>query len=425
MIKYAIFGMLDELKIKLIKEWILEKNNIIVGGLDNSIKNKSEKYQILWVNPKDINILGAQKYIITSRNNYASIKNQLLNLGVKDSEILNFEHIKELYDKYYMKVFELSSITKEGILYPTTLSLEFASACNIKCIYCPYHSEFLGEKQQIRGCVLNTETTQLIINELSTIKTINNLEIGTNGEIFINKQWYENLLNLIEAFKFKEIFMLTNGMLLTQENCYKLIEIAKRVKRLDVAISIDGKDENENNIFRKGSIYETVKDNIKRLIQLIGIHEDINLTLSITNVYIPNKEEINEVYVRPVHLKGELIDIPIYDTYAVDFNVGINNEMSKLGYSKFGVKKIHKNECTQIFKSICFNSEGKLIFCPCGNAATKIIGDIRKDNVFEKWNNDELIIKSRVEFLKQGVPELCSECKYSNKKYYNIFMKGE
>ena len=130
--------------------------------------------------------------------------------------------------------------------FPKRVEIELASACNLRCTYCPRH--YLDEMTGF----IDVELFKKIIGEIEAHpNTI--LVLHRRGESLLHPQIKE-LLNTV-AGKFKEVQIATNGTLLTKDKYDAIIN-----GLTFISFSIDTPE--EFNKTRVPAKYEQVEKNI-------------------------------------------------------------------------------------------------------------------------------------------------------------------
>jgi radical SAM protein with 4Fe4S-binding SPASM domain len=155
------------------------------------------------------------------------------------------------------------------------LSFEITSKCNLKCTYC---------------CVPPTEfppdlTTKEIISMLKEAKKLGIKSFSiSGGEALI----YKDLKEVVEVIKDCKIQLLTNGMLLGNEEILK--EVAPNIQ--EFVVSLDEPPNVEESKYRKGSNPKVIFNNIKKVKERFpNIKLSITTLLNNYNIY-----KLNEIY---------------------------------------------------------------------------------------------------------------------------------
>ena len=389
------------------KKWNQERNGYPIMPPDHICNYQSDESVIL---------------VIATFLYHDEIKKQLADLGwEKERMVVAIDEIP------FFKSMEFMAYLQNTDLYnpvPTLLNVELSGYCNCKCVYCPFHGE-PGLKNGHKG-FMSWETMEAIIKWVKKIPSINTVDTTGPGEIFLNRNWFEMLEELLVSTNIEYVIIYTNGMLLTEDNVKKITSLS--AKKVKVEISIDGKTPEENDEYRIGAKYTVIRDNIYAARKIFA-STPTKVELIITNCNPATLEEIEE---SNYQLDSKYNDIP---QFLQDDFEGIALTSQKTFYygkgelSKFKTVEIEwpeneRNGCLNLFYRLPISYEGKLLRCSCGQAGIDGIGSVFSDDILELWYNDELIQKARKNFLEKNLEEdFCTGCPGKGKGKYNILIK--
>lgn len=255
---------------------------------------RESKYEIEYVVDNDLNKLN-KEYILSSGKIIKVKKPEIIKLEEKGNFLIlimtqNIQHTKEIeaqlksYDLKEEKDFihidksklnldflnwnvyyNTNIIEKNGIVWPRVLHLGLSDVCNLKCKFCGFHG--IKTPWEDSGHFMTMDVAKRIVNQVQEIETMDTLYITHDGEDLLNKEWFEIVQLVLTETKIKKFTIYTNGMLLNDENIYKLQNLnADKVK---LVVSIDGKNSKENDEIRKGSNYEIIKNNIYKALDIL------------------------------------------------------------------------------------------------------------------------------------------------------------
>lgn len=220
---------------------------------------------------------------------------------------------------------------------PRNLYLHMTARCNLKCPYC-YNQE---NRWQIWKAPVGTfEQFKAVIDEAADLgfKVIK----FTGGEALINK----DTLPLARHARERGLWvnLLTNGLLVNEENAREIVEVAN-----SVSISLDSADPEEHNVVRG-------KDTWRKVVRAIGLLREAGLDyLHLNSVVTPvNKDSIpefldfawNEMGARKVTLAptGIAVDDPDERWGAKKFMITQEDAWEIYRAQKaFGEREIRKN----------------------------------------------------------------------------------
>ena len=346
--------------------------------------------------------------IIALAKEYDNINHQLNEMGMIRG--INYEYIKKinsLYDENEYLYYRLNN--GDDLWKPSQIRIELSSYCNIKCVYCRYHSQ-LFHNQVVEGCNKNMdwETVKNISNQIMDIPSVKTILNVQKGEMFCNPEWYEMLKYMLEHTHIKNFHFSTNGMLLTKSNLDLLVQLP--FDNISITISIDGNTPEENNEFRVGSNFETIKNNMKYLEKIMKVNDKIKV--NIQSLYFSEYEDDKSREV-PSFLSNEsifynsIVRLPILGQSEEKYN--------DLLCAKYNLKSraIHiENEiaCPLPLVEIAIDSEGYVCVCGCdprGNLTR--IGNVNKRHMLEIWN-DTIMQDIRIAYATGKDVALCIGC---------------
>lgn len=403
-----------------IVEFLLSKGVVIERFLDNDDKKwGKEIYGKKIASVESLNETEKENafVIITTYSHWEEMTEQLLKNNVRNILIAqkDIDDYKSAYYQGFCQNIDLVNLKID------TLHLELSGYCNCKCIYCPFHG--YANLKDGKKALMTWETLKETVSQMKAAKTIEILDVVGNGEIFVNKEWYEMVSYAISELGIKKLVMYTNGMLLSEENVKKIIALS--VEKIHLEISIDGKTPEENDEYRKGSLYETIKENVLRAKELIS--SDKRIDMVITNCYM--EEQTGE----PGQLLG-MLEMPTPQFLQRDFKNIVCVSKHTLGLEDYKIpgyktQKVKWSEesllCLDIFHRIAVDSRGKMIRCSCWNAGVSEIADVRKDNLVDIWYKDRLLNEAREHFRSRiNKKDFCTGCPRRGMGEYYLLKKN-
>ena len=184
------------------------------------------------------------------------------------------------YLRYYIFPSSASSIRE--------INIEFASACNLRCVFCSLDHD----KPNVN---MPLSTLVHLLDEVTLnprFKNVEVLNLYNGGETLL----HPNRLEMFEAVaegkskakqigkKFPKVLMLTNGMLLRE----KLAEQILRTGALDtIQFSFDGGTEEKFEQLRANAKWDKFYENVKRVHEL---RKDVQPDLQMKSITIVEKE---------------------------------------------------------------------------------------------------------------------------------------
>lgn len=354
-------------------------------------------------------------YVITTKKKHKNLEKQLDDLGLEKGK--NYEYlfcISEYFNpnrySWYCK-----SIVKNGFYYPTRLRLELSSYCNLKCVYCRYHSAYYNTLPQGCNKNLSMELLEKIINEANEIGTIKEILNVQKGEMFCNPEWYAMLKYIRNNIEIDRFHFSTNGMMLKNDVVDRLMQLG--FSELVIVVSLDGLTGEENDRLRVGGNYDIIKKNIEYLLE----HKTAN-----TKVLIQNAQMLTNEFFDYYENNGFLemdesnylfedfandVEMNIYATLATGDEY-IDSEICKqedVSVKKACIRQMVEG-CNLPLNEIAIDSEGYIVVCGCEPWGELYrLGNIRDEKMIEIWNND--FMKGMRKKYSEGIEiPLCKKC---------------
>jgi len=327
----------------------------------------------------------------------------------------------------------------KNTLYPSLdwIQVELTSYCNASCIYCPRHI--------YKDAWINRN---LSLNDFERLKPAfkktHLVYLQGWGEPFLNTELF-TMVNIAKEAGCK-VGTTTNGMLLNEENIYRIVE-----SNIDIlAFSLAGVNKGNDEI-RQGTKFDKILEAVKNLQK---IKKKLGKKLPAINIaYILLRSRLDDIELLPDVLKD--LDITQVVVSTLDFVpckeliketiIPSNFEeyekiRSRLDKVKFIFEKsrtafhylFHRPEernleCTEnIQRALFVSAEGKVSPCVFLNLPVSpqsvclyrnnerqyhhiTFGDINEIPISEIWR-DKIYRVFRETFLENKLPEICKEC---------------
>lgn len=322
---------------------------------------------------------------------------------------------------YIILPLKKNKVRKDIIYSPVRIYYELTLACNLHCKFCFNNA---GKPRE------NELTTKETIKSLHDLKKENIINIHfTGGEFTSRPDWYEIFS---EAKKLGFVISCnTNGVFWGKDTIYKLVNL-----NLDqITVSIDGSRENHEKNRGKNTFSKTIHS-LKELHRL-GANLRINTLISkysfrdvefIINLASRYAREIN---LFTIVFIGRGANLESENSVTLKEHLSLSKEVNKLKTKYFGLNILHFAQVTRETSikteeqdefglkigppsgTTTFNitSDGSLY---CGGYTPYIddyfcLGNIKKDNIFEVWQNNKKLEKIRDEGRKLMI--FCKNCK--------------
>lgn len=249
---------------------------------------------------------------------------------------------------------------------PAQIDIELNSSCNLKCSFCIQSVRDLGKFK------LGFECFKKIVDEAVSIGTTS-LKLNYMNEPLIIQD-LENYIKYARSIGMVNVFMSTNGIMLTEKRALSLIDsgITK------IFISLDAVN---SNTFEKQRHSKKFDQIVLNVLNFIKIRNEKGLKYPLVRVnFLKNKLNINEEndFIEFWKDKADMIIIQeMNELIDVESGIFINTE-----------KKDYK--CSFPFKQLVVDAQGQILPCCCMNGIDLKIGNIENMTLKEAWNSEEI-----------------------------------
>lgn len=311
----------------------------------------------------------------------------------------------EPIQKTYLKLSEILPLKT-----PLTLMIDPSNKCNFRCAFCPTGDYDLLQKVRRPQGTMNFNLYSKVIDDLTAFpEKIKSLRLYKDGEPFLNK----NIVPMIQYAKEKEvadeIYIISNGSLITEKVAVEIIDAG--LGRLRISIE-HVNNEKYKELTGNFSNYEQVVKNVKFLFKekqkrKSGLHIDVKIIDTGLS-----KEDFKK-------FQNDFSSIA--DSLTVETLMGWSMSSTKdwtLGKKpqtgidgKSELKNIQV--CPEPFKGLAVNFDGTVSVCCVDWSHGTIVGDLKKESLYEVWNGPKLRKFRTLHLMKQKqkIP-VCSKCQY-------------
>ncbi|MBN1185225.1 MAG: radical SAM protein [Bacteroidales bacterium] len=285
----------------------------------------------------------------------------------------NITKLINLINSFYERHTKKSTLKSK----PYLINSELTNSCFLKCPFCP-----TGKENSRPNGFAEPALYEKIIKEIG--KYVYLITFHGWGEPLLPK----NLPYLIELSHRNRIctVVTTNGLLLNEEISKKLI-----TSKLDVLyISLDGITEETYQKYRIGGKFDTVLNNIKKLVSLKKEMKSSNPFIEWQFiVFKHNEHEIFEAKKKAKELGvNNIVFLPAYTE-----NPDFDPSDQKFRLPKNSPLSI-RSDCKHLWSSLAFHWNGTIVPC-CYDYKEEIsYGTINHTNFNDTWNSAQFI-KSR------------------------------
>jgi len=272
--------------------------------------------------------------------------------------------------------------------FPLHLDIESTNTCNLRCPMCGRN--WMKEKLGFIDWALYKK----IINEGVRYK-LPSIKLNYRGEPLLHPQLVE-MVSYAKKKGILEVQFNTNGLLLNKKKARELIEAG-----LDrIIFSFDGATKKTYEKIRRGSNYERVIKNIKRLVE---IRNNFGLKRPLVRVQMVKMKENEKEVERFIKMW-----LPIAN------RVAVSTERNPLGAKK----RLEHFPCHQIWQRLMVCWDGEVRMC-CGDWYGEVkLGNAKRSSLYKIWHSKKLnnIRKIHKEGRFDEVP-VCSRCEVNTPRY--------
>lgn len=279
-------------------------------------------------------------------------------------------------------------------LFPSMLVLDVSKVCNSRCIHCAYHIVKDDPRFRRSPNFMEWEIYKKIADECASYHPLN-FRFTCHGEPLLNPK----ILDMIGYAKSKGIAPVsinTNGSLLNMDKIQRLIDCQIDI----IEISLDALSREKYNLIRRTLDYDSVIDNIERLI------EYRNMSKAKTSIFV-------SIIDQP-EVKDEIEDFIKYWGKRVD------NVIKRVYFTHDGLtdpKKVtyriprERHPCPFLWRRMVVTSDGIPKFCLEDWFDEKITPFTLNESIHKIWTSDwyrnirEIHLKGEFCELK-----FCSHC---------------
>jgi MoaA/NifB/PqqE/SkfB family radical SAM enzyme len=279
--------------------------------------------------------------------------------------------------------------------------------CNLHCRHCYTNSD-----NSIND-ILPFSFWEDAIKQLYALK-VRRIHVE-GGEAFLHPD-FDKIIKLLTALKFKEILVVTNGILATRER----LETLKKYGLKKIAVSLDSLIENVHNDLRPGS-YESALQAVKYAVEL-GFHTRISCCLNKKNIKHLRSfvDEVFTMGVRTLNLDwfvGVGRGNALFDEYGItendfellsQFEADIHDIILNAKYQKvnlcidlpdwytkrdtFMIRDVSRTrflDCDAVSNQVSINEVGNVYPCFIFAYGDKLLGNLKNNSLLEIIRNSK------------------------------------
>ena len=286
------------------------------------------------------------------------------------------------------------------------LSFEVTNVCNAKCTFCAYR---LLAPTMIKGImdfkIFKKATDDYVANGGKKISFT-----ATVGDPLLDPGVIEKIKYAVSLKRLNKIYMITNGISLNKNNCYKeLVDSGLNPLKISLACF-------EKQVWEKVygvSAYELFLEGVKNLLEYNATRENpIKIVFLFRSPYLPSKT-INtpdfKKYIRPYLTK--FVDL--------DFCGGFGNWSGQVTEDDlFGVmtmrraRRFYRSPCRRTFDAVVMY-DGSIRLCGCKIKGSEfdelVVGNVMEEDLLTICHGKRAA-EVRRRFLEDDLPEVCKLC---------------
>lgn len=272
--------------------------------------------------------------------------------------------------------------------FPLMISMEFFNRCNLNCVMCYKKHHTYPEAE------LNLEIVAKILEECQDNK-MPSITLGSSSELLMYKN-ADKVLDMVRDAGILDVFLATNGVLLTDE----IIESIIKNKISRVRISLDAATEEIYNKVRRVPVLPKIEENINKLIAAREKHKSslpiVRLSFVVMDI---NQHEVQK-FINKWGNKVDYIDFQRFISHDyVDKEVDIKPEAIKDCF------------CSQPFYSLNVWADGRVTPCCTFYGKKLILGNVYKDNLRDIWHGKQMA-EIREQIINKKFNKVCQRCLY-------------
>jgi len=294
----------------------------------------------------------------------------------------------------------LSLIADDGTaLEPSRVRIESSSACNLRCRHCSTGASYGDGSRQL----MSRELFDHVVAELRSNEALVSCVMYLGGEPLMNPRLASMIRRLRDETTATQIHFVTNAMLVTEEKARDLA-----LSGVDkIFVSIDGRTPEENDELRRGSRYETVRENVRILSRHL---KPVGVALFISNVRPrrPGDPDVPEV---PAFLRADFPDVPTSANYAYKWPgwTASENETELA----VGVEPGRRTGfCSAPFIETVARAGGDVTMCCYDIQGRAVMGRLEEESLAAIWNGSryKTVRRAMLAGDMAALPAICRDC---------------
>jgi len=301
--------------------------------------------------------------------------------------------------------------------FPKIMNIEVTNFCNLNCPMC------VNKDTRPQGFI-EIEFLKKIIKENEKVLKGQFIWLHFNGEPLLHPQ-LPQIINLLKLNGIKTRLS-TNATLLTEEMSFQLMKAG-----LDyIVFSVDGNTKETYERIRERAKFEVVERNV---LNFLKIKKQYNFPTQTQIQIIRMKENENEI--KDFVKKWQKTDINFINVKSFCSRAMRTREIARFeDPQKLEEKILKRSPCFYLWETLVILWNGEVIVC-CQDLTGELkVGDLKKENLLEIWNNKTMqeLRKRQLQGDFSMIPcNRCPDWKFIPKSYlgyvgreiYRTFLK--
>jgi sulfatase maturation enzyme AslB (radical SAM superfamily) len=283
---------------------------------------------------------------------------------------------------------------------PTHIRIETASVCNLRCQHCTTGVAYKSTDRR----VMSMELFERVLAQVRTLPTLRTAIMYLGGEPLLNKHHATMCRRVKAETQIRTVKFVTNAMLLTDKWCDEIA--AANVDGIHV--SIDGRSPEENDRIRVGAKYETVRDNLKRLIERLR-EKGCSTRIMIGNTVFRQPGDLMQP-TTPEFITRDFPGFKIQSGYAMVWP-GMTAEETGLEDLQVYQEK-PRQFCDHPFYDIAIRANGDVILCCYDISGRHVMGNVMDQDLLALYQSEPYVEVRRAMLRHDAsaVPPVCQRC---------------
>lgn len=273
--------------------------------------------------------------------------------------------------------------------FPDHVDIEISTHCNMRCPMC--YTRTKEFKNRVRRQFMSFDLFKKIVDECASYN-IFSIRLSLRGESFIHPEVIK-MIRYAHDKGIKEISSLTNGLALTPE----LFERAMDAGLTWLTISIDGIDKMYESI-RIPAKFDDVVEKVKKYKEIKEKKKSTKPVIKIQSIWPAIKDTAEEYYTIFSPYVDNIASNPLIDYLGKD-------DESKIEYEP-------NFDCPVLYQRLAIGSDGMVLFCSNDAYGEYILGDAKKESLYEMWHGEKMQYVRSLHKKHIGYKEIepCKKC---------------